>query len=69
MFDPSPEIKKIERVAAKFSSAEEEAALRKKELTTLKQTNASRTVTKNHHIPYQHKGQTAFIHACIHTRE
>ena len=44
MFDPSPEIKKIERVAAKFSSAEEEAALRKKELTTLKQTNAPRMV-------------------------
>ena len=44
MFDPSPEIKKIERVSAKFSSAEEEAALRKKELTTLKQTPAPRTV-------------------------
>jgi len=37
MFDPSPEIKKTERVAAKFSSAEQEAALRKMELTSLKQ--------------------------------
>lgn len=39
MFDPSPEIKKTERVAAKFSSAEQEAELRKKELTSLKQSS------------------------------
>eukprot|EP01034_Spumella_vulgaris_P022760 gene22760-28919_t len=36
VFDSEPEILKVERHAAKFSSAEEEAALRKRELTQLK---------------------------------
>jgi hypothetical protein len=35
VFDPTPEIKKIERIATKFVSAEQEAAERKMELSSL----------------------------------